>query len=364
MGVQPTPSKLDAIGGARVHRMFTLVAALFLPGMMFSLSTAAAAEHPLIGQQFQAQDTLKTDDEPIEDARQCLDGLCWQNSEFQVRVEAPIDPKYGEAIVRFPSPCPGSQAAAAEVVMEWSLAVDGEGNAITAPAVVVIHESGPGMQVGRAIAKGFCKRGIHAFHLQLPGYGARKTPGAPKFDARFELVRQGITDVRRARDAVAALPLVEPGKVSLQGTSLGGFVASTAAGLDAAFDKSFFFLSSGNVLGVIQKGEREAKELREKLEKAGIGEEELRELVWRIEPNRLAHRLDPQRTWLYSGIFDQIVPIQNAREFARLAKLDHRHHVQLPVDHFLGFLIINDVLNQMASEITGKTIGRPLIPVD
>src|SRR5690606_32843634 len=125
-----------------------------------------------------------------------------------------------------PSPIASGDAVNDRVAVEWYLARDEEGQPVTAPAVVVVHESGSGMTVGRLFAQGLRKRGLHAFMIHLPYYGERRAGGKrPDGVNLITALRQAIADVRRCKDAVAALPLVQPGPIALQGTSLGGFVS-------------------------------------------------------------------------------------------------------------------------------------------
>lgn len=58
-------------------------------------------------------------------------------------------------------------------------------------------------------------------------------------------LKQAVADVRRARDAAASLPLISGRVFGVQGTSLGGFVTSTAGGLDKGFDRVFILLAGG-----------------------------------------------------------------------------------------------------------------------
>ncbi len=117
-------------------------------------------------------------------------------------------------------------------------------------------------------------------------------------------MRQAIADVRRARDAVASLPLVDDAHIALQGTSLGGCVSATSAALDHSYDSVFLTLAGGNIFDLIQNGKKDAAKVRQKLNQAGFSGEQLKAIVHPIEPNRIAHRLQPERTWLYSGTYD------------------------------------------------------------
>ena len=59
-----------------------------------------------------------------------------------------------------------------------------------ARAVVVVHESGRGMTVGRVIARGLHSHGLHAFMLHLPGYGARRVEGMATIDRALPALQQ------------------------------------------------------------------------------------------------------------------------------------------------------------------------------
>jgi hypothetical protein len=124
------------------------------------------------GQNFQARDSLRVGDEASVDAVDCLRGLSWELADFDVTLEAPRR-GYGKFLVRFPTPRPSGNARVDRVAMEWYPARDDDGMWKTAPAMVIVHESGKNMTVGRLIAKGVAGWGIHAFLLQMPGYGER-----------------------------------------------------------------------------------------------------------------------------------------------------------------------------------------------
>jgi hypothetical protein len=143
--------------------------------------------------------------------------------------------------------------------------------------------------------------------------------------------------------------------ICLQGTSLGGFVASTAAGLDGAFDQVFIMVAGGDLFSMLQNGAKEAAELRSRLEAAGFTGEKLRELMWAVEPTRLAGRLDPQKTWLYSAEQDRVVPIANALALKSAAHLADDHHIRLPGDHVTTLLYLPAILDHVMKRMPGET---------
>ncbi len=303
------------------------------------------------GSSFAAHDTLACGSDGSADARQCLEGLSWSPCEFSVICEDAVA-ETGDWLVRFPSPLPPGDAVNDRVAMEWYAVRSPDRSMISAPAVVVVHESGRGMTVGRIIAKGLRAQGFHAFLLHLPGYGARRVARETPIEQMLPALRQAIADVRRARDAVAALPSVEDSLIGLQGTSLGGFVTATVAGLDHGYDRVFILLAGGNLHEVILKGARDAAGIRRKLESAGVTEQQIIDLARPIEPLRLAHRIDPRRTWLFSGTHDDVVPPASSLAFVQSARLPSGHHIELPADHYSGVVFLPVVLQHMQRLMT------------
>lgn len=298
-----------------------------------------------------ARDTLAPAPAASADERDCLDGLIWKPTEFVVTLHPVTEAAPSERIVRYPSPVSTGNAVNDNVSLVWHQPMDvpaGERR----PAIIVVHESGSAMPVGKLFAKRFADKGAHAFLIHLPGYGLRKTGGARPTGEQFLLaMRQSIADVRRARDVAAALPGVDPTKVSLQGTSLGGFVAATTAGLDRGFDQVFIMLAGGDLIGLMERGEREAAELRRRLEGAGYTGDKLRELFHPIEPNRLAGRVDPERTWLYSAEQDRVVPLANALAWKTRARLSDEHHVRLLGDHVTTIIYLPVILDHVMQRV-------------
>lgn len=318
-------------------------------------STAERSLPAKVGQSWTASDTLNCKPDANADAQDCLDGLSWKPGAFEVTAEATPDKQHGELLIRFPSPRPVGNAINDRVAMEWYVARDFDGNILKAPAVVVVHESGRGMTVGRLIARMFAEQGLHAFMIQLPGYGSRRVEGAREIEQMLPALRQAVADVRRARDAVSVLPSVDTQSISVQGTSLGGFVTATVAGLDEAYHRNFVLLAGGNLHEVVLKGAKDAAGVREKLAAAGITGAQIVELAKPIEPMRLAHRIERDSTWLYSGQYDDVVPPECSFAWSKAAGLPEGHHIELPADHYSGVVYLPMVLMQMKEHIETPT---------
>ena len=288
------------------------------------------------------------DDKP--DAQKMLDQVAWTSEEFAVTWTAVAGRDY-QRLVRFPTPHPSGDERNDWVSMEWYMPTAKSDAAI--PTVVVIHESGSAMPAGRAIARGIRQMGLNAILLHLPYYGERRGPQKREMSEFLLTMRQGVADARRAFYAVAALPGVDAQRISLQGTSLGGFVATSAASLDACYFQTFIMLAGGDLHSMILNGKHDTAKLRDQLAKAGYEGDKLRELLDQVEPTRLAHRLPPDRTWLYAALQDDVVPIQNARRLADAIPLEKPHRLELVGGHYTAALWLPLVIAHFSQHARG-----------
>ena len=286
-----------------------------------------------------------------ERAKKSLGELLWKPQPFDVSIEN-IDE---ETFVRFPSAIETGNEKNDQVALQWYKATGSKAKeSASLPAVIVVHESGRGMTVGKLIAKGIANQGIHAFMIHLPHYGVRRSPQTDGEDVARAL-KQSIADVRRAYDAVAILPEVDRTRISLQGTSLGGFVAATTAGIDDRFHSVVVLLAGGDLYSVVTQGKKDAQKFRDQMAAQGLDDEGIRMCLDCVEPLHLAHRVNANRTWLYSGKFDDVVPPRNSKMFADAAKLPESHHIEMDADHYSGIFQLPSVLKhiaQLASDIS------------
>ena len=243
--------------------------------------------------------------------------------------------------------------------MEWFAAHDKENAVRRAPAIVVVHESGRRMTVGRLIARGLSGQGLHAFLLHLPEYGNRRDADHSDVERTLPALKQAIADARRARDAVVALPTLDDSVVGVQGTSLGGFVTATVAGLDAGYDRVFILMAGGDLQRVVLHGAKDAAKMRKRLNAAGLTDAQIEEMAHQVEPLRLAHRINPVGTWLYSGTFDDVVPPSCSLALAKAARLPADHHILLPVDHYSGILYLPMVIQQIQKNMVEPQVVVP-----
>jgi len=106
----------------------------------------------------------------------------------------------------------------------------------------------------------------------------------------------------------------------------------------------FILLAGGNLHQVVLNGAKDAAKVRERLEALGFNGQKIEDLSRPVEPLRLASRINPQTTWLYSGKYDDVVPPACSFALADAAKLPAGHHIELLADHYSGVVFLPMVI--------------------
>lgn len=313
--------------------------------------------------------------DPNPSAARMLAGIAWQPERFQVEIASAASPRAGkllgrhdpDARLRFASPAPRNQPGSDNVdrvTLDLHAARDRTtGQIACAPAMLVLDILQGNNMVAGFVARSLARRGIHAAVMHMPFTGLRRAPGQTDYDWREFLpsLHQAVTDARRSRDVLAALPFVQ-GKVGIQGTSLGGFVSAIAAALDDAFDPVVIALAGVDVYRVLQNGRIDAAKVHRRLCDAGHDDLTLRRSLWKTEPLRIAHRLSPHKTWLITANRDQVVPAYHSDLLARAANLPASHVKRFPGCHYSVALCAPFVLNAIERpvwESQTRTLRNP-----
>ncbi len=325
-------------------RLFFIVCLL----VTVELTTSCAMADDSSGQAT-AHDSGRDWKDENPDAQAMLTQLAWPAADFEV-TWSPVEGREYQRLVRYPTPHPSGDAKNDLVSMEWYVPTKPIAKEGPLPTIVVIHESGSAMPAGKAIARGIQQQGLNAILLHLPYYGERR--GAKGRDEAGFLVtmKQGVADARRAFDAVSALPGVDKTRISIQGTSLGGFVTTSAASLDGCYHRNFIMLAGGELYSMIMEGKQDTANVREKLAKAGYTDQKLKDLLYQVEPTRIAHRLPPDRTWIYAALQDDVVPIRNARILADKIPLEKSHRMEFTGGHYTAALWLPVVVDHFSKQ--------------
>jgi hypothetical protein len=336
----------------------------FVPKSVWSIGKREARGKMPIepGTELEIEDSIEPglpDQSTWDGEAEVLSQLTYRPRRFTATVHGPAD---GDLTVRYPSPKPQGNPYWDTAELDWHFARDRSGRILTAPAVIVLDILQGGNLVSGFIARNLSCKGLHAFVLHMPQNGRRTKPGTPHDWSYFlECLKQGAADARRAHDVVAALPGVEGG-VSLQGTSLGGFVATLAGSIDGCFATTILALTGGDVFGILSKGKMDAARVRGHLREAGLTDDRLRETLWQMEPLRVAHRLNKKTTWLFSARYDQVVPSHHGKLLADAIDLPWSHRRQLTGCHYTCAVNAHRFLEEMVKAVGRDSSSGPFSP--
>jgi len=297
----------------------------------------------------EVQDTINPSYDPSADVREMISSLAYPAETFDVA--ARTNTGSGDTTLSFDSPRPSGDAVVDRVHLDWHVARDRFGRIVRAPAMLVLDILHGHNAVATFIARTFARQGIHGFVMHMPHNAARRTHADGAFDWRnfVPSLTQAAADARRSRDVIASFPAVN--SVGIQGTSLGGFVATIAASIDQAFDPVLIALAGGDVNHVLSNGMMDAARVRKHLRQAGYDDQKLRRELWDVEPLRLAHRLDPRRTWLLSARWDQVVPAASSRALAMKIGLTESHQPKFLGCHYSCALGAKFILDEMIRDV-------------
>jgi dienelactone hydrolase len=179
------------------------------------------------------------------------------------------------------------------------------------------------MTVSRLIAHVLATNGIDAAIMTLPHYDARRSADASRhaeltgnIDELIAAVQQAVIDVRRSAQWLADRQLVDADRIGLCGTSLGGFIAALAAGVDGQFPRTALVLAGGDLATVLSSDAKEVSSIKAELATKGITIDVLRQRLEPIEPLLFADRMKNTKLLMINGLTDKIVPAQCASQLA------------------------------------------------
>lgn len=334
---------------------------------------------------FDAQDSLQVVQDADPQVEALLQKLRYEPKAFTVDAQVMPSDAAGRVMLRYETPAglqghetdtPGDQA-----MLIWHVARDEQGQPIAGPGVLIVHSMHPHAMVATMMANALSADGVHAFVIRMPGFRprqrldvkpllAKQFPQTKDATSRWAHPAIGaltlgpvvVREVRRARDVIAAMPLVEGENVGAVGISLGAFALTVAAGLDDGFDPVFLFLGGADGVEVIETGIFDARLLRNNLEQLGLDAQARRTLLQPIQPHRVAHRLDAEHTWMISADADNIVRPDNAKRLAQAIGLDESHHKFIQANHYTSVLYLPAAADFIADIIKAEANTPPTKP--
>lgn len=188
-----------------------------------------------------------------------------------------------------------------------------------APAAILLHPLGGGIDLSQRFARYLAFRGINAAVIELPYHYSRaigKKPVAiyvssdPKVAA--QAFDQAAADVSTVADWLQKQPEVDPQKLGVVGVSLGAIITHLAMGRDARLDNGVAIVGGGDLLRISQLS-LIAKLLL--LTSGGIQPSRIsRDALQKADPLFNADKNHPRRVLMIEGARDEVIPPRAATE--------------------------------------------------
>jgi len=179
------------------------------------------------------------------------------------------------------------------------------------------------LTVSRIIAHSLASSGIDGCIMTLPHYGPRRVPQEQLIKLMQDpnmfiaSVQQAVMDVRKTARWIESQTQVDKNRIGLCGTSLGGFIAALAGGVDGNFHKIALILAGGDLSTVLTTNAKEVQEIKMQLSSMNLTDEKISALFEPIEPLTFANRLKNSRILMINGSLDTIVPPACSEKLAK-----------------------------------------------
>ena len=239
-----------------------------------------------------------------------------------------------------------------------------------APAVLCLHILGGNGQLTKSIAAFFADHGMPALMPQMPIFLERRPAGGINAALRSEdgpryliaALRAVPGELRRSVDFLASRPGVDPARLNLIGTSLGGILGVSTLGNDARLDKAVFLLAGGGLRKILtQKDQRDLGAIQTAMANASPDQTaELDRLLDLLEPLNhaptLATKAQAGRLRMYNAAEDKLITAEHSNALAdALGLAPGPARVVMPhFDHYTAVAQLPLVLEETLEFFGGK----------
>jgi dienelactone hydrolase len=185
------------------------------------------------------------------------------------------------------------------------------------PAVICLHILHGNFELEQITCSVLASHGVPAVMIKLPYYGERGLPGGTRAlldNPRLFLsaLSQGIEDVRRTVDVLASRAEVDPARIGIVGTSLGGIAAAVAAETDPRLTRAALILAGGDLQTIIHHA-RETRDLSQFILRLPAPDRsEMDAALRKLDPleraGRLRGRARQGRVLLINAGEDEVIP--------------------------------------------------------
>ena len=239
------------------------------------------------------------------------------------------------------------------------------------PAVVCLHILGGGQELTHMICAFMAEQGLPAMMFMFPYYGERKPPGwkeellkrSDRGTIYADSLKQMVADTRRTLDVISSRPEVNRAKVSIEGISMGGFVAATVAALDRRIDKAAILISGGNLEKMIGYSQ-ETKWLRQFID--GLPEADRKkvgEAIREVDPlthaAKLRGKAEENKIIMMNASCDEVIPAKCSKELAEAMGMAEKQEWLEGLGHYTAIAGLPKMLERMAVFFSDETVSKP-----
>ena len=239
-------------------------------------------------------------------------------------------------------------------------------NGQKAPAAILLHLLGGGIEISTRFAKYLSARGVNAAVMELPYHYDRAIGTAPaqiyisdNTKVAAGAFNQAASDVSTIATWLQAQPEVDPDKLGVAGVSLGAIITHLAMGRDERLNAGVALVGGGDLKEISQLGTLAKLFLRVKgnVTPDKIGDAELRDAdpLYHVELNR------PRHVLMIQGARDEIIPRRASTE---LWKALGKPPIQwLDIGHYGLFLGVNSAQKATLAYLNNVWNGTPDAPI-
>ncbi len=239
-------------------------------------------------------------------------------------------------------------------------------NGQKAPAAILLHLLGGGIEISQRFAKYLAARGVNAAVMQLPYHYDRAIGKAPSQiyvsdDAKVaaQAFNQAASDVSTLADWLQTQPEVDGDKLGIAGVSLGAIITHLAMGRDERLKAGVALVGGGDLKEISQLGPLAKLFLRVKgnVTPNALGDAELRE----ADPLTDADKNRPRRVLMIQAARDEIIPRRASTE---LWEALGRPPIQwLDIGHYGLFLGVKSAEKATYTYLNNVWNGTPDAPI-
>ena len=273
----------------------------------------------------------------------------------------PVEDEDGVRAYRlvFPSPFKSPFAQNNVIPAEYYVPANATGPVPAAIVLDILHGSAV---IARGIARSLASQGVAAVYMPMAYYGGRRPDGYAHLrwleanpTHAADPATQTVMDIRRAKAILAARPEVDPKRIGITGVSLGGIMASLAAGVDGEFYRVVPILAGGDVAHLTFHT-RETRRDREMLLAHGIDQQKLEAMFQAVEPLNFASRIDLKRCLMINAKEDEVIP--GANTLALWRAIGKPMILWVPTGHYGAATYLPTIKQTAIDFLKGRKVDR------